>query len=527
MVISLLDIALLAGVLFIIQFYTQPAQVTTAFLPAWMAGEHNTALILVFLVLFLLKNAVAQFVYSKQFKFVYGVAARLSATNMQQYLAGDYNSHVQVDSAVYIRTISQQPVEFAQYILMGLQQVITEVMLVLLTTAAILWYNALLLALLVILLLPVGLVLWLYTRRNIQAYRKNIKHSSEQALQYLKEALTGYIESNMYHKNSFFTSRYANSQRLLNNQLAGLQVIQGLPARLLEVFAILGLFILILAVNVWGTHGFNSIVLPGAFIAAAYKIIPGLGRIINISGQVKAYNFVIDGLRATTQQPANRQHNSSLGVDSVYMKNISFNYNNHTVLKNFCLHLHRHDFAVVAAPSGKGKTTAMHILLGLIKEQSGEVHINGALCDIDERRRYRDRIAYVKQQNFLIHDTIEKNIVLDEQVDNRPKLNNVLHATGLNHIIDSYPEGLQKIITENGRNISGGQRQRIAIARALYKEADLLVFDEPFSELDAGAETKLLQHFKALAEGGKIIILITHGQKALGFCNKTVQLYGW
>lgn len=526
MVISMLDVASLAGVLYIIQFYTQPAQASTAFLPAWLAGEHNITLILVFLVLFLLKNAAAQFVYSRQFKFVYGVATRLSQTNMQQYLEGDYNSHVHIDSAVYIRTISQQPIEFAQYILTGLQQVITEIILVLLTTATILWYNALLFVLVAALLLPVGLVLWLYTRRNIQAYRKNIKHSSEEALQHLKEALAGYIESNIYHKNSFFTKRYAGSQQALNRQLAGLQVIQGLPSRLLEVFAVLGLFMLVIAANIWGKQGFNSIVLLGAFMAAAYKIIPGLVRIINLSGQVRAYRFVIDGFMANPQKAVRQQTASYCpAIDSVVIKQVSFTYNQHAVLNNFSLQLQRRDFAVITAPSGRGKTTAIHILLGLLKEQSGEVYINNALCDIDERKHYRERIAYVKQQNFLIHDTIEKNIVLDEQVRDSQKLTSVLQATGLNSIIAGYPEGMQKIITENGKNISGGQRQRIAIARALYKDADLLIFDEPFSELDSEAETHLLQHFKTLADNGKMIVLITHGQTALTFCNKIIQLH--
>lgn len=526
MVVSLLDIASLAGILFIIQFYTQPSHINTRFLPAWLSGERNISLILVFLLLFLLKNIAAQFAFARQYRFVYGVATRLSKTNMQYYLEGDYDSHVHIDSAVYIRTISQQPIEFAQYILTGLQQVITEVVLVLLTTITILYYNALLFLLVAALLLPVGLILWLYTRRNIQAYRKNIKTSSEEALQYLKEALAGYVESNMYHKNNFFTLRYANSQQRLNKQLAGLQVIQGLPSRLLEVFAILGLFILIIAANVWGTQGFNSILLLGAFMAAAYKIIPGLVRIINLSGQLRAYRFVIDGFLANPSQPVRQQETSSqTTINSIDIKEVSFNYNEHVVLKNFCLQLSRNDFAVISAASGRGKTTAIHILLGLIKEQSGEVCINGLLCDMNERKRYRERIAYVKQQNFLIHDTIEKNITLDDHVDNRQRLTSILQATGLDAIIARYPEGLQKILMENGKNISGGQRQRIAIARALYKDADLLVLDEPFSELDENAEIRLLEHFKKLANSGKMIILITHGQKALGFCNKIIQLH--
>ena len=95
---------------------------------------------------------------------------------------------------------------------------------------------------------------------------------------------------------------------------------------------------------------------------------------------------------------------------------------------------------------------------------------------------------------------------------------------GINKLIGESPEGLGKIITENGKNISGGQRQRIAIARALYKDADLLILDEPFSELDEESECLMLQHLKKLSEAGKTIILITHNSKSLSACNKLVAL---
>ena len=91
-------------------------------------------------------------------------------------------------------------------------------------------------------------------------------------------------------------------------------------------------------------------------------------------------------------------------------------------------------------------------------------------------------------------------------------------------MVNQFPEGLNKIITENGKNISGGQQQRVAIARALYKNADLILLDEPFNELDEASETVLLEHFRALAKQGKMVIMITHDKESLGYCNKTISL---
>ena len=90
--------------------------------------------------------------------------------------------------------------------------------------------------------------------------------------------------------------------------------------------------------------------------------------------------------------------------------------------------------------------------------------------------------------------------------------------------MNSWPEGLQKEITENGRNLSGGQQQRMALARAFYKDAPVLLLDEPFNELDEPAEPQLLHHCRELAARGKIIIMITHHPKSLEFCNQIISL---
>jgi len=91
-------------------------------------------------------------------------------------------------------------------------------------------------------------------------------------------------------------------------------------------------------------------------------------------------------------------------------------------------------------------------------------------------------------------------------------------------VISTFPEGLEKIITENGKNISGGQQQRIAIARALYKNASLILLDEPFNELDEEATCSLLKHFRELTGKGRSVVMITHDKKSLSYCNKIISL---
>jgi ABC-type bacteriocin/lantibiotic exporter with double-glycine peptidase domain len=113
---------------------------------------------------------------------------------------------------------------------------------------------------------------------------------------------------------------------------------------------------------------------------------------------------------------------------------------------------------------------------------------------------------------------------LEEEGYNMENLQYALMVSGLDGFIAKLPEGPDKIITENGKNISGGQQQRIAIARALYKKAGLILLDEPFNELDEVSTISLLEHFRELSLTGKIVIMITHDKKSLSYCNKIISL---
>jgi len=116
------------------------------------------------------------------------------------------------------------------------------------------------------------------------------------------------------------------------------------------------------------------------------------------------------------------------------------------------------------------------------------------------------------------------NVTLEERDHDPERLQFALEASGINKISGTWAEGLNKLITENGKNISGGQRQRIAIARALYRNSEFFILDEPFSELDEESECALLETFRQLSQKGKMVLLITHNRKSLSYCNKVVAL---
>ena len=522
--ISLADILSLALMLLVVSFYTSSTSTVSNYLPGWLADPRSINLILLFLVFFSLKNFAAYLVNQAQFRFMANVASRISENKLLQYLEGSYANYTEKDSAVFIRRISYQPLEFCQYVLDGLQQIIMQVMLILFAVVGILLFNAKLFFLILMILLPPVIAVFYLIKKRLRMVRLNVKSASEKSFQYLQEAITGFVESNIYHKNPFFLDRYILRQKEIHKYLADGLIAQGLPNRIIEVFALLGLFILI-SLSQWsGLADQRAVITIGAFMAAAYKIIPGIVKILNVSGQMNTYeNIIEDLLPSVINEFQNRRDQTAL-IRSIDAQNISFHYNHQPIFKGVELHFRQGDFVGITGASGKGKTTLLNVLLGFLENDEGVIKINDGVTSAVERTAFWPRIAYVKQQAFLIHDTILHNIVLDHDRINEKQFDWSVRLSGVDQLMDTSEQGRNKMITENGKNISGGQRQRIAIARALYKDADVIILDEPFNELDEGSEKALLEHFRELATSGKIILLVTHNTQSLAYCNKNFHL---
>jgi ABC-type multidrug transport system fused ATPase/permease subunit len=525
-IISIVDILSLALLLWIIQFYIQPAQSRNlSFLPGWLADRNSVWFIAVFFVLFGLKNIAGYFIARAEYKFIGRVAVRISRNNLLNYQQAGFEEFVNIDSSAHIRRIGFQPFEFSQYMLSGIQQIITQLFLILVTIIAIILFNAKLFLLLLLILVPPVVAVFYFIKKRLTAAKKNIQSSNERSFQYLLDALKGWVESNIYNRNDFFMKRFIASRQKFSTHLFDSLAMQTMPARIIEIFAVLGLFILIVIAKWTGNNDTTSLITIGAFMAAAYKIIPGLVKVINITGQMKAYEFSVNELEENKKNRKSREGQVSPGnIHSIQFKNINFQYPKQVVLENFSLTTKKGDFIGITGESGKGKTTILNLLLGFLMPAKGEILINELAMDAKDIKIYWPFISYVRQQSFFIHDTILRNITLEETGYDKESLQYAVNTSGLDEFISKFTEGLDKLVTENGKNISGGQQQRIALARALYKNADLILLDEPFNELDKASAISLLEHFRELSQKGKIVIMITHDKESLSYCNKIISL---
>lgn len=524
--VSLLDLFCIIFLLFVLNLYVGKAvpSFRNDILRKVFSDRRSLAPACLLLLAFCAKNFFANLIYKRLVTFVNGIAIRISENGLREYLYGDYKNYSEKDSAEFVRKIIYQPTEFTQYVLLPFQLILSEGFMIMLSFTALLIFNSqLFLIIACTLLSPVMLLLYI-SRRRLASIRRNIGPSAEESLRNLRESLSGYIESNIFGRNEFFIGRHTTIQTRLGKYISRMQSLQDLPPRYFEVFSICGLFILIVLMKYLSLNNDKYFLIVGAFTAAAYKVIPGISKIINLLNQSKAYAYTVAELKESCNKRPVKEMAESIPIRSISLKDATFSFGSGKVIEALNIEIDTGSLIGIFADSGKGKTTLLNLLTGFLQLKGGELHIGGHAANAENYRSFWKNMTYVKQEPFILHASILDNIVFGEEEVNKYKLEEVIEATGVGHFVKNYPEGINKILLENGKNISGGQRQRIVLARALYKDADMLLLDEPFSELDEKAQTSILKYLRHLAIKGKIILLISHNENCKAYCDRIIDL---
>ena len=204
------------------------------------------------------------------------------------------------------------------------------------------------------------------------------------------------------------------------------------------------------------------------------------------------------------------------------MNDISYEYSQGSrVLNNVSVLLEKNKIIGLTGASGSGKTTLMDILSGLLDLQEGKIIVDGLELNSREHRNFTSVIGYVPQETFLMDDSIINNIILEKKQNiDQNKIENVCKKLGLYDFIMNLPENFKYSVGENAIRFSGGQKQRLGIARALYRDSQVLIFDEPTSSLDKYNEEKFMRLIKELSKDVTIII-ISHSMNLKNIFDKT------
>ena len=371
-------------------------------------------------------------------------------------------------------------------------------------------------------------------KRLSEISQKNVKYSSKNNDQML-ENINNLKEIKILCAENYFDKKYTETQRNLTSILAENNFYILASAHVIEIFVVLALFIIAGIIAVQNFSDNSAMIASYAVIAAAlFRIAPSLNRIQTALNSINASsNFTKTLIKEYEKSDFSLvEEDFDLQINfenSIRLNNISFAYKEKPVIENLDLEIRKGEFIGVVGLSGAGKSTLADIIMGLLPVDEGEFFIDNIQLNHINFKSLRKLAGYVPQQINVLDGTIKRNVawgvnagVNDSEIISE-KVTEALKKAQLLDYVNELEGGIEHNLIKGGSGLSQGQKQRLAIARALYRNPEILILDEATSSLDVQTENEITQMLNSL-KGEKTIIAIAHRLSTLKSCNRLIYL---
>ena len=403
-------------------------------------------------------------------------------------------------------------------------RMVSEIVLALLmVTALVIWEPIAGLLLCAVLLPLTGLYIGV-VRKRLRRYGVEELEARRKQSRIVVEAFRGYTELEIAQAFHASLHSFDRGMDLIVHNRLRMEICQLFPSFLSEAAMVCGLALLI------GVGQGNLAVVSGVFAVAAFRLIPAVKGILNSWGTLQNASHTIEVVSDGIADPARLKSETEPSFtfrQGIELQGVSFAFpDGHTLFQDLNLRISRGERIGVRGASGAGKSTLFNLLLGFLEPTKGNICIDGKRLAATNREDWHKRVGYVPQEIFIIDGTIADNIALGKSQADRAKVAHVLEQVQLKEWADQLPQGIDTPLCECGSRLSGGQKQRIGIARALYKEAEVLFFDEATSALDNHTEKEINHALEILSHQDRelTLIIIAHRESSLAFCDRIFDM---
>lgn len=393
-------------------------------------------------------------------------------------------------------------------------------------------------------------------RRRLNVISSTLVSVNATRFKIVSEALGQLKLLKLWNLESFYENQFEKPSKAYTRFCFQHETISRTTRYLVETIALGGAVALVLILLMFDRNSSHVISMIGMYAFAAYRLLPAVQNIFLSLTKIRSYQGIMymlaselrsknEGVErcefqyslSSTESQKENQHVRSLQKDKtdpidsfshIELSNVYFIYPRakKPVFENLNLRIHKNECIGIVGTTGGGKTTLVDLIMGLLIPGHGKVKIDGILLNAQNRALWQNRVGYVPQHIYLSDDTLRANIAfgIDPKEIDDTRVRQAAHLAHIGSWIEEHlAEGYETVVGERGARLSGGQIQRIGVARALYRNPEILIFDEATSALDRQTEEAVIHSIFQL-EGKRTLILIAHRLQTLRRCTRILVL---
>lgn len=467
---------------------------------------------------------------SVKFSFILGVD--LSVSIFSQVINQPYIAHTKQNSSDIISAISIKIAQVINGVVLSLLNMISSFIIVtaIITILIIINPSASLIA--ILFFSALYLFFYLYVKQKVKVNSLNVNRASSSLMKILQEALGGIRDIIINGNQQFYRSIFWRADLVFRKSLGNTLFITNSPRYFMETFGVLLIVLLAYMLSTQGEKSFaDGIPVLGALALGAQRLLPVMQVLYNSWGNIKGTHFVLEEvlgfLNLNDAKTMNAINDDCTFEKNIRLKDVSFGYDENSLpaINNINLEIKKGDCIGIIGKTGSGKSTLIDIMMGLLDPTHGTLEVDENIITTSNRRSWQSRIAHVPQNIYLSDSTIEENIAFGipvEEIDSN-LVRRAAKSANIDSVINEWPLKYKTILGERGIRLSGGQRQRIGIARALYRQADVLFLDEATSSVDTSTESSIMEAIEELGNDVTLII-IAHRITTLKNCSRILEL---
>ena len=456
------------------------------------------------------------------------------------YLNQPFIFHVNKNSSELLRNLTEAPA--LGLIIRTLVDFILEFIVLIGLIIFLIYLNLLITFISILIFLFFSAIFYFFINKRAQKWGIARKESAGNKLKKLQQGFAAIRDIKILNKEKFFSDSFSYSNKIESENTYNNAFFSSLPKILFELVCILLVIIVFYYIFFEKKDIVHFLPIISAYAFAAYRLIPSVIKILNANQTLKYWFPVTEPYIEKSISYKNNKNNEKIKNNNnlneiknvnflksennhIKFKNVNFNFKNRTnfVLKKINLEFNKNDFIGIFGESGSGKTTFVNLLLGLYQPVEGQI-LFGEKSIFQDLKSWRKLLSFIPQNIYILDDTVIKNVAFgheNEKIDIE-RVKHSLKKANAYEFVNSLENKLHTNCGELGEFLSGGQRQRIAIARALYNDSKILVFDEFTNFLDSDNEKKIMNEISNLKN--KTRIIVSHKKSTLNFCNKLFEI---